>query len=363
MVKVITYGEIMGRMMLPVHLKFRQALPGLIEMKFAGAEANVAASIAILGGSSLFVTALPKNEISTACLTFLRSVGIDTSHVLEKEEGRLGLYFTETGANQRPSRVIYDRSISTFALTEFDEYNWKSIFDGASWLHVTGISPALSKNAADAVIQAVRQAKANQMTVSCDLNFRKNLWKWEPGKTPKQLAGTIMRQILPSVDILIANEEDASDVLDIHPENTDVNQGQLDAGKYEDVARRIVSEFPAISMVATTLRESVSANHNNWGAMLYDAKMNQSYFAPCSNGIYQPFRIANIVDRVGGGDAFAAGLIFALTTPELKAPEMALAFAVASSCLAHSIHGDFNYSTRSDVEALMNGQSCGRIVR
>jgi len=360
---VVTFGEIMGRIS-PVHCeKFRQLLPGNVRMIFAGAEANVAVSVAMLGGRSRFVTALPDNELSNACLATLRGLAVDTEQILRKEVGRLGLYFTETGANQRPSRVIYDRAHSTFSLTESREYHWENIFDGAGWLHVTGISPALSKVVADAVIDAVKQAKKAGLTVSCDLNFRKNLWRWDSSKTPIQLAGEVMREVLKSVDVLIANEEDASDVLGIHPGDTDADQGKLDVERYTDVAKQIVSEFPHISMVATTLRESISANHNKWGAMLYHAKTNESFFVPNHNGAYQPYSINDIVDRVGGGDSFAAGLIFALNTPELSEPKTAVSFAAASSCLAHSIHGDFNYSTRQEVESLMAGRDRGRIVR
>ncbi|MEN6384996.1 MAG: sugar kinase, partial [Phycisphaerales bacterium] len=336
---------------------------GGIRMTFGGAEANVAVSIARLGGRSRFVTALPDNEISKACLTTLKGLGVDTELILQKNNGRLGLYFTETGINQRPSRVIYDREHSTFSTTDYDEYDWQSIFNDACWLHVTGISPALSKVNADTVIKAVRQAKENGLTVSCDLNFRKNLWKWDGHKTSRQLAESVMRQILPSVDVLLANEEDPLDVLDIHPENTNVHQGKLDVKKYTDVAKKIVSEFTNISIVAITLRESISANHNNWGAMLYDVKTGKSYFAPEDNGKYHPYKITDIVDRVGAGDSFAAGLIFSLTTPELSSPQNAVSFATAAACLAHSIRGDFNYSSRDEIESLIKGSGSGRIIR
>ena len=353
----------MGRIIPHGYEKFRQAVPGNVKMIFAGAEANVAVSAAMLGGRSRFVTAVPNNELGKACLGTLKGLGVDTAQTLQKDAGRLGLYFTEPGANQRPGRVIYDRDYSTFSMTDYREYDWHRIFDGAGWLHVTGISPALSEAVADTVIYAVRQGKDNGLTVSCDLNFRKNLWRWDAAKPPKQLAGTVMRKILPSIDVLIANEEDASDVLNIHPGNTDVHQGKLDAAQYTDVAQQIVSEFPAMSMVATTLRESISANHNNWGAMIYDAKTEQSFFAPVHNGEYRPYAITDIVDRVGGGDSFAAGLIYALMTPELSDPQTAVSFAVAASCLAHSVPGDFNYTTRQEVEALLAGHSRGRIVR
>jgi 2-dehydro-3-deoxygluconokinase len=327
---VVTFGEIMGRVMPPNYEKFRQALPGNVKMIFAGAEANVAVSVAMLGGRSRFVTALPDNELTCACLTTLKGLGVDTEQILQKDAGRLGLYFTETGSNHRPSRVIYDRAHSTFSLTESKEYDWKNSFKEACWLHVTGISPALSKVVAEAVIDAVKHAKKAGLTVSCDLNFRKNLWRGDDSKSPKQLAGEVMRQVLTGVDVLIANEEDASDVLGIHPGDTDVCQGKLDVEKYTDVARQIVAEFPNVSIAATTLRQSVSANHNNWGAMLYDAKTRESHFVPTHNGVYQPYTITDIVDRVGGGDSFGAGLILGRATPGVSEPQTPR--AEAASC-------------------------------
>jgi 2-dehydro-3-deoxygluconokinase len=230
-------------------------------------------------------------------------------------------------------------------------------------LHTTGITPALSKTAAEAAETAVKEAKNARLTVSCDLNFRKKLWRWNPEVRPSELAGNTMRRILPYVDLVIANEEDAHDVLGISAENTDVDAGQLDASKYTEVAREIVSQFKNVKKVAITLRESISASHNNWGAMLYDATSGNTYFAPVQDGKYTPYEIRSIVDRVGGGDAFGAALIFALNTAELASPEDALRFATASSCLCHSINGDFNYVGRSEVEALMGGSASGRVVR
>ena len=216
---------------------------------------------------------------------------------------------------------------------------------------------------ADATLEAVVGAKKSDLMVSFDLNFRKQLWNWDDSKSPKELAGETIRNILQYVDVVIGNEEDASDVLGIEAENTDVYSGKIDASKYTFVAKEIVNQFPNVSKVGITLRESVSASHNNWGAMLYDAESNNSEFAPMSSEGYQPYAIKNIVDRIGGGDSFGAGLIFALNTPELKEPQMAIAFAVAASCLAHSIYGDFNFSTRSEVETLLEKGGSGRVVR
>jgi len=361
--KVVTFGEIMGRLAPPGFLRFAQAMPGSLDITFAGAEANVAASVVMLGGQAAFVTALPKNPIADACVASLRAIGIDTSHIVRTDEGRLGLYFLETGANQRPSQVVYDRAGSAISITPADAYPWEEALAGAEWFHTTGITPAVGRRAAEAVLAAVKEAKAQGLTVSCDLNFRKKLWRWEPGTPPRELAERTMRGVLPFVDLVIANEADAADVLSIKAKDTDVEAGKLAVDRYPEVARAIVEQFPNVTRVGITLRESISASHNNWGAMLYDAASDEAHFAPTVEGAYQPYHIRNIVDRVGGGDSFAAGLITALTTPELSEPETAVAFAAAASCLAHSILGDFNFSSRTEVEALMKGSGAGRVVR
>ncbi len=360
---IVTFGEIMARLSTPGFERFRQALPGELEVTFGGAEANVSASIALLGGKARFLTALPQHAIADACVATLEGLGVDTAQIHRTKEGRLGLYFLESGANQRPSNVIYDRAGSSISLTPPEDYDWQAVLSGACWLHTTGITAALSRMAADAVLSAVQRAKAAGLTVSCDLNFRKKLWSWEPNTAPRLLAEQTMRTILPFVDVLIANEEDAADVLGIHAAETDVASGKVAHDKYPEVARLIVAQFPNLSKVAITLRESLSASHNNWGAMLYDTASDQAHFAPLKDEVYEPYQIKNIVDRVGGGDSFGAALVFALTTPEFSAPPQALAFAVAASCLAHSIPGDINYVSRSEVEALMKGSGSGRVVR
>lgn len=360
---IVTFGEVMGRLAPEGFLRFRQSLPGSLEMTFGGAEANVAASISLLGGKARFVTALPNNAIADACVSQFTGLGVDTTQILRTKNGRLGLYFLESGANQRPSNVIYDRSHSSVSLTPGSEYSWDAILDGAGWLHTTGITPALSAISAEATLHAVKNAKANGLSVSCDLNFRKKLWDWEPGTDSKALAEKTMRGIVPFVDVLIANEEDAADVLSIHADNTDVDSGKLSIDAYPAVARKIAKQFPNLSKIAITLRESYSASHNNWGALLYDVASDTAHFAPLKNGTYEPYTIKNIVDRVGGGDSFGAGLIFALNTPELSAPAQAIAFAVATSCLCHSIVGDINYTTRAEAESLMKGSGSGRVVR
>ncbi len=363
MKNVVTFGEILCRISPFDHLRFAQALPGPVSLTFAGAEANVAASVAYLGGKARFVSALPDHDISRACRATLRRMGVDTSQILLNEEGRLGIYYTETGANQRPSRVIYDREHSAISLTRADQYDWDAAYSDAGWLHVTGITPALSKVAAEATLRATREARERGLTVSCDLNFRGKLWKWDKTLKPAELARKTMLEILPQVDVLIANEEDAAVVLGIEADENDVEGGKLNVRGYESVAVRIAKQFPGLTSIATTFRESLSASHNNWGAMLFDCSERRAYYAPERNGSYQPYAITHIVDRVGGGDSFAAGLIFALNTPELSSPKDAVSFAAAASCLAHSISGDFNFNTRSEVESLMRGSASGRVVR
>ena len=359
---IVTFGEIMCRLASTGNLRLRQARG--LDVTYAGAEASVAASVCNFGGSARYVTALPEHAIAEATMDALRAVGIDTRFIVRTESGRLGLYFLETGANQRPSNVIYDRADSAVSITPADKYDWKAIFDGAQWLHMSGITPALSKVAAEATLEAAKKAKTAGAQVSIDLNFRKKLWRWDSSKTTRQLAEETMRGILPFIDVVIANEEDCADVLNIHAGDTDVHSGKLNTERYPDVADQVVKQFPNVCKVAITLRESLSATHNNWGAMLYDAELNQPFFAPLDiEGQYEPYKIKNIVDRVGGGDAFAGGLIFSLNTTELNEPQTAVKYAVAASCLKHSIKGDFNFSTRSEVEALMSGSASGRVVR
>jgi 2-dehydro-3-deoxygluconokinase len=360
---IVTFGEIMGRMNTPGHLRFAQAMPGTLEITFAGAEANVAASIAMLGGRARFVTALPRNVLGDGCVRTLSGLGVDTTRIVRTDRGRLGLYFLEKGANQRPSQVVYDRDHSSIAMSGPETYDWTEAFAGASWLHTTGITPALSRLSFESTLAAVKAAKAAGLTVSCDLNFRKKLWRWEEGTSSTALAGRCMREILPYVDVVIANEEDASDVLGIEAEGSDIHSGHLAIDRYPEVAREIVRQFPNVSNVAITLRESLSASHNNWGAMLYEAFTGAAHFAPLKDGVYAPYEIRNIVDRVGGGDSFGAGLVYALTTSGLESQELAIRFAVAASCLAHSIEGDLNFSSRAEVESLMGGSASGRVVR
>lgn len=354
----------MGRLCPPGFERFGQAMPGSLGITFAGAEANVSVSICHFGGRAGFVSALPRHAVADACVADLRRHGVDVSGIRRTDRGRLGLYFVERGANQRPSRVIYDRDHASVALTPPDSYPWEEIFADAAWFHFTGITPALSANAADCCLTAVKKAREAGLTVSCDLNFREKLWRWKEGVRPRALAEETMRKLLPHVDVVIANEADASDVLGIRAGGSEVEKGDLDLERYPEVAAQIAREFPQVKKVAITLRESVSASHNNWGAMLHDAETGTAHFAPVDgDGVYRPYEIRQIVDRVGAGDSFAAALIFALQTPEHGSPEKAVAFAAAASCLAHSIEGDFNLNLRSEVESLLGGNASGRVVR
>jgi 2-dehydro-3-deoxygluconokinase len=360
---VACFGEIMARIQPEGFYKIRQAFPGKADISFAGAEANVAASLQMLGREARYVSALPVGPLGDAAMDAVRRFGIDTRYIL-RGQGRLGLYFVERGANQRASAVIYDRAGALVCETDASVYDWSSIFSGCSWFHISGITPAISRKAAEASILAVENAKAKGLTVSCDLNFRKKLWTWEPGTAAGKLAEKIMGAMLPFVDVVIGNEEDAEEVFGIRAEGTNVETGTLAINRYPEVASKIADRFPNVGKVAITLRESHSASHNNWGAMLYDAKTHEAEFAPMKEGSYCPYEIRNIVDRIGGGDAFAAGLVFALTEPSIQEDQAAtIAFASAASCLCHSIEGDFNYVTKVEILDLMNGDASGRVRR
>ncbi len=360
--KIATFGEIMGRFEAEDNKRFTQVMPGNMALTFAGAEANVAASLSILGRDAKYMTALPDNIISKSCVKFLKSLDVECD-IQYKDKGRFGLYFLESGANQRPSNVIYDRSWSTISMTDADEYDFDESLKGCDWLHLSGITPSLSRECANSTIAIVKAAKKQNMTVSFDLNYRGKLWNWDEKLQKKDLARDTMKKIMPYVDVVIGNEEDASDVLGIKEKNNDVTSGKLNISSYENVAKEVKRQYPNVSNVAFTLRESLSASHNNWGAILYDCKMDKAFFAPEENGEYTPYQIKNIIDRVGGGDSFSAGLVYALTDEKLNNPQDAVEFAVAASCLCHSIHGDINYSTLDEVLKLKNGNGSGRVNR
>ncbi len=362
--RVVTFGEVMLRMMPTGSLRLSQSLPGSLDATFGGAEVNVAVSIARQGGQAAYCTALPDNPITDAFVAKLRAYGVDDQLILRTDQGRFGIYFVENGANQRGGTVTYDRSNSSISITPATSYSWDTIFAGADWFHTTGITPSLSREAAEAALLSVKEAARRGIPVSTDLNFRKKLWNWEPGTKPAALARKTMEGLLPHLQVLIANEEDADHILGISASETNVDAGELNLLGYEDVAQQIAQRFPNLRHVAITLRESLSASHNNWGAMLYDTQKKQAHFAPTDRaGNYSPYEIRNIVDRVGAGDSFAGALIFAMNTPELADTDTALRYAVAASCLKHSILGDFNDVTRAEIEALMNGGGRGRVSR
>lgn len=362
--RVLSYGEVMLRMCPEHHLRLRQVLPGKLEVTFGGGELNVAVSIAAQGGDSAFITALPDNVLTDALVQEMRKLNVDASLVQRVQQGRFGIYFVETGADQRSGTVTYDREGSSISLTPGDAYPWSEACQDANWFHITGITPAISTSAAAAALLAVQKAKEHGLTVSCDLNFRKKLWNWEPGTKPVDLARRTMKEFLQFVDVVIANEEDAELTLGIAAPHTDVSSGRLDLSGYEYVAKTITEQFAQVSRVAITLRESISASHNNWGAMLYERDSGRASFAPLNaDGEYTPYEMRHIVDRVGAGDSFAGALIFALNTQELSEPATALRYAVAASCLKHTMYGDFNYATRSEIEALMGGSASGRVQR
>jgi 2-dehydro-3-deoxygluconokinase len=342
--RVVTFGEIMMRLAPPDHLRFVQARS--FDVIYGGGEANVSVALANFGVEVDYVTRLPENDLGDACLMFLRQYGVGTSKIVRGGD-RLGIYFLETGAVQRASKVIYDRANSAIATIQRGMLDWETVFADADWFHWTGITPAISESLADVCLEGVRTAHRMGLTVSCDLNYRSKLWKW--GKQP----GEVMPELVQYCDVAIGNEEDAAKVFDIHAPDTDVTSGQVDAAKYQDVCEKLVQRFPALKTVAITLRGSLSASHNTWSGILWHA--GEVYTAPT-------YDITHIVDRVGGGDSFMAGLIYGLDTYGDDVGS-ALNYAVAASCLKHSIVGDFNLVTVAEVEKLMGGDVSGRVSR
>ena len=340
MKKVVTFGELMLRLAPENYLRFLQS--NRYQATFGGAEANVAVSLANYGVNACFVSKLPSHEIGQAAVNSLRAFGVDTSKVVRGGE-RVGIYYCEKGASQRPSKVVYDRAYSSIAMAKKEDFNWDEIFEGVDWFHFTGITPALSDDVAEITIEACKAAKAKGILISCDLNFRKKLWS-------KQKAGEVMGEVCKYVDYCIANEEDAKDVFGIEADNTDIYGGKLDREGYISVAKKLTDRFN-FKGVAITLRESKSANDNDWSGMLYTN--GQAYFS-------KKYSI-HIVDRVGGGDSFGGGLIYSLVNG--KEPQAAIEFAVAASCLKHSIEGDYNMVSVAEVENLAGGDASGRVQR
>lgn len=342
--RIVTFGEIMLRLKSPLNERFFQS-PSL-EATFGGGEANVAVSLALLGESAAFATALPDNPIGEAALREVRRYGVDVS-AIKRTKGRLGIYFLETGANQRPSNVVYDREGSCISAAKPGDFDWAAVLKGADWFHITGITPALSQSAADAAVEAVKAANAAGARVSIDLNYRKKLWNY--GKK----APEVMRALASHADVIVANEEDVQMCLGIAASGVDVTKGHLGTASYKALAEAVKKEFPNVKIVAITLRESRSADRNGWSGVLHGT---------AGFHVSRSYDIDDIVDRVGGGDSFSAGLIFGLLNyPDDEAK--ALEFAVAASALKHAIPGDFNLSTKAEIETLLKGDGSGRVQR
>ena len=341
--KVVTFGEIMLRLSPPGFLRIGQT--GSYDATFGGGEANVAVSLAQFGIPVEYVTRLPKNEVADACVANIRSFGVGADKIVRGGD-RMGIYFLENGAVQRGSKVVYDRSGSAISTIEKGMVDWKAVFAEADWFHVTGITPAISRGAAEVSIEAAAAAREMGLTVSCDLNYRAKLWKWGSS------AGEVMSELVQYADVAIGNEEDADKVFGIKAADTDVTSGKMDAAKYEAVCQQLVARFPGLKQVGITLRGSISASHNSWSGVLYDG--GKLYTT-------RTYDITHIVDRVGGGDSFSAGLIYGLRT--YGDAQKALDFAVAASCLKHSIFGDYNMVSVDEVEKLMGGDASGRVSR
>lgn len=344
--KIVTFGEIMLRLATPGYLRFSQT--NELSATFGGGEANVAVSLANYGMDAEFVTRLPENDIAAACVKDLHKHGVKTDHIVYGGD-RMGIYFLETGAVARASKVVYDRAHSAISEIKPGMIDWEQVLAGADWFHWTGITPAISQGAADVCLEAIQTANRLGIPVSCDLNYRKNLWKY--GKK----ASEVMPDLVAGCDIILGNEEDAEKVFGIKPEGFDVTAtaGEVNAAEFESVCTQLMQRFPRARKVIITLRGSINANHNTWGGVLYDGK--QLFQSP-------RYDITHIVDRVGGGDSFMGGLIYALLTYP-QDDQQALNFAVAASCLKHTIYGDYNEVTVKEVENLMKGDGSGRVSR
>jgi 2-dehydro-3-deoxygluconokinase len=341
--KVVTFGEIMLRLSPPGYQRFGQARA--FDAIYGGGESNVAVSLATFGIPVDYVTRLPNNDLGDACLQFVRQYGVGVDKIVRGGE-RLGIYFLEMGTMQRGSKVIYDRANSAIASIESGMIDWQAVFSDADWFHWTGITPAISAGTAAVCLEAVQTAKQMGLTVSCDLNYRKKLWKW--GKS----AGEVMPGLVQYCDLAIGNEEDAAKVFGIHAPDTDVTAGKVEADKYRYVCEELHKRFERLNTIAITLRGSISASHNTWSGVLW---RDGAFY---TGGQYD---VTHIVDRVGGGDSFGAGLIYGLRTKD--DPQWTLDFAIAASCLKHSIFGDFNLVTVDEVEKLMKGDASGRVSR
>lgn len=338
--KIICFGEIMLRLNPIRNLRFLQA--DSLNASYSGSEANVAVSLANYGLDSAFISKIPNNELGQSAINSMRKYGVDTNLISRGGE-RLGIYFVEKGASQRPSKVIYDRKYSAIAMSSYDDFNWSKIFEDCEWFHFSGITPALGDNVAETCIRACKEAKKNNIKISCDLNYRNKLW------TSKK-ALEVMTKLMEYVDVLIGNEEDAEKIFGIKADDVDKNFSNIDINSYKSVSKKLKDKFD-LELVALTLRESISADRNLWSGLMYDG---EKYYLSNKYDI-------NIVDRLGGGDSFAAGIIYSMING--YEPENIINFAVASSCLKHTIEHDFNLITVNEVEALIKGDESGRVQR
>ena len=343
MSRIVTFGEIMLRLATPGFARFQQAMPGSLQATFAGAEASIAASLAYLGIDAAFVTALPENAIADACVADLRSLGVGTQHILRTPEGRLGIYFLEHGANQRGGNVIYDREASSVAVTPASAYDWSAIFDGCEWFVISGITPAISRNASEVALEAVQEAQKRGIQIVCDMNYRTKLWRWEPPLSARELATRTMRKLLRHVTVFVGGVSDATAMLGIEF-----------SSDLKALAQQILAEFPNLTHAAFTLRDGSTSAAQCFSGALYEAATGTLHTAPT-------YSITQVIDRLGAGDAFTAGLLLSFLQ-DSTAPT-SIAFATAAGCLAHSIEGDYNYSIRAEIEALMQGDGGGRVSR
>ena len=346
--RLVGLGEVMARLTVPSRGRFGQAVPGMWQMSLAGAELNVAVGYVQLGGEAAFVTALPEHGIADGVLAEIRGLGVETGQVVRSAEGRLGLFFLEAGSGHRAAQVIYDREGSVFSRVEPGNYDWDGVFAGAGRLHLSGVTPAISRNAAEVAMRAVEEAGVRGVPVSFDMNFRRRLWQWEPGKGAEELAAETVRRLMPGVELFIGGVDDVA-----------MLTGDPEAGRagHAAAARLLVERWPNVKRVAMTMRESITATRQRLGGMLYEAEGDVVTMGPVT------YAMTESADRLGGGDAFAAGLLTALDDSELRVAEKAVAFAVAASCLAHTVPGDFALVSRGEVETLMRGGGGGRVVR
>lgn len=343
MSRVVTFGEIMLRLATPGFARFQQALPGGMNATFAGAEASIAASLAYLGVDAAFITALPDHAIADACIADLRCFGVETKHILRTADGRLGVFFLEHGTNQRGGNVVYDREGSAVAITPASAYDWDAIFADCEWFVISGITPAISRTAAEVALAAVQEASHRQIQIVCDMNYRTKLWRWDPPFSARDLATRTMKSLLPLVNVFVGGSSDATAMLGIE------YTADLHA-----LAQQIVAQFPNLTHAAFTLRDGSTAAAQCFSGALYVAATDTLH--PAAR-----YTITQMVDRLGAGDAFTAGLVFSLLQNFTSSD--AIAFATAAGCLAHSIEGDYNYSTRAEIETLMQGDGGGRVSR